>query len=139
MPYKIGFDGYWSKYDLNAQDITINAVYSCYSKISIFGYLPTRVESYRTTMVFRPYVTNAPDEYEIHWLVNGKDMGKSNSSGAYTVTEARETYDIKAVLLINNQIVAQSETETVKIKSTFIDKIRAFFRGLFGRLPVKTQ
>ncbi|MCQ2481811.1 MAG: InlB B-repeat-containing protein, partial [Clostridia bacterium] len=139
VPYKIGFDGYWSKYNLNAQDITINAVYSCYSKISIFGYLPTRVESYRTTMVFRPYVTNAPDEYEIHWLVNGKDMGKGNSSGAYTVTEARETYDIKAVLLINNQIVAQSETETVKIKSTFIDKIRAFFRGLFGRLPVKTQ
>ena len=139
VPYKNGFDGYWSNYKLEPKNITINAVYSCYSKISIFGYLPTRVESYRTTMIFRPYITNAPDEYEIHWLVNGKDMGKGNPNGAFTVTEARETYDTKAVLLINNQIVAQTETETVKIKATFIDRIRAFFRGLFGRLPVKTQ
>lgn len=36
-------------------------------------------------------------------------------------------------------ILAESETETVNVKTGFFAKLKAFFRALFGRLPKVVQ
>ena len=43
------------------------------------------------------------------------------------------------LLAADGEVLAESETETVKVNQSFFQKLIAFFKGLFGLLPTITQ
>ncbi len=139
VPSKQGAKGSWAKYSIIPSDLTIEAVYIYNTNVSIIGYAAQRNQSYRTTITFRPKVSNTPNVYEIHWFINGVDMGTGNSDGTYTVKEAKSTYTVQIKVYSNGIEAGHSEIETVNISNGFFEKIIAFFKGLFNSLPTFTQ
>ncbi len=139
VPSKQGAKGSWAKYTIIPGDLTIEAVYTYNTNVSIIGYSAQRNQGYRTTITFRPKVSNTPNEYEIHWFINGVDMGTGNSDGTYTVKEAKSTYTVQIKVYSNGIETGHSEIETVNISNGFFERIIAFFKSLFNSLTTFTQ
>ena len=76
------------------------------------------------------------DGAETHWFVDGKDVGTGDS---FTVKEAKKSYTIVAKYMDGDKVLAETEVETVTVKNGFFDKLKAFFRALFRKLPVVVQ
>ena len=74
---------------------------------------------------------------KIIWFVDGKDTGAAGRT--YTVKEATKSFTVQAKYILDGQTLAESETETVHVKDGLIDRIIAFLRRLFRRLPVVEQ
>ena len=73
----------------------------------------------------------------MHWFLDGRDV---YTGERYTVSQATESYEIQVKLFAaDGAVLAESNTETVRIKNSPFAKIIAFFRMLFGRLPVFEQ
>lgn len=73
----------------------------------------------------------------IHWFVNGTDVGTGSS---YTLNQMTEpSYTIQAKVIEDGEVLAESETETVNVKTGFFARLVAFFKNLFGLLPVYEQ
>ena len=54
--------------------------------------------------------------------------------------EAVNDYEVKVVVLdAAGNVIAESETETIKVNHGFIARLIAFFRMLFRRLPMIEQ
>ena len=110
------------------------------ASVSIKGYKAQREEEYKTTITFLPLVT-AEDgsvlpvsEYKnASWAVTGASFEK-NADGSITVKKATGDYSVSF-----SCFGQKSESESVAIKHGFFDKIKAFFRGIFGKLTVVTQ
>lgn len=93
--------------------------------------------SYRSTMIIHQTSENLPDGASVHWFKNGKDFGVGEF---FTVTEATEDFNVQAVVFDKDgSRIAESEVETVHVKTSFFAKLIAFFRDLFGTLPVYDQ
>ena len=106
-------------------------------QISIKNFIKSRSEAYKTTMIFSSLTMYAPTESVVHWYIDGKDKGTGET---YTVEKATGDYTVQAKLIDRfGDIIAESEIETVKIKSSFFAKLIAFFKQLFRRLPVIEQ
>ena len=102
--------------------------------ISIQRYQERIIASYKATIAFSAATTDAPEGSSVHWFVNGNDSGTGES---YTVRCATMSYTIQAKLVDRGgNILAESETETVNIKTGFFARLLAFFRMIFGLLPV---
>ena len=57
-----------------------------------------------------------------------------------TVEKAKADYTVQVKLLAaDGEVLAESETETVKVNTGFFAKLIAFFKQLFGKLPVLKQ
>ena len=106
------------------------------STIAIRNFQSNRKLDYRTTITFAAEVTNHADGGEIHWFVDSKDMGTGDT---YTMKEAKKNFTVQAKYMKDGKVLAESETETVTVKTGFFDKLIAFFRALFRKLPVLTQ
>ena len=65
-----------------------------------------------------------------------RDVGTGDS---YTVKEAKKSYTLVAKYMQDGAVLAESEIETVTVKNGFFDKLKAFFRALFKKLPVLAQ
>lgn len=129
---------FWEKYELGAYDITINAIYMEKPEINIRNYVTSRNESYRTTITFASDVKNG-GKGSVHWFIDGIDKGTGNGDGTYTVKEAKSDFSIQAKIYEDGVYTAYSKTEVVRINTGFFAKIIAFFKGLFGMLPVVEQ
>lgn len=80
---------------------------------------------------------NIPDT-KIAWF-NADNNQKINDGVEYNVSQATETFRVYAAAVDDNGRIiepSKSETETVTVKTGFIQTIIAFFRNLFGRLPI---
>lgn len=127
---------------LNAIDVErIEAIISTYEKvvptIKINNFKESRTEAYKATLTFSSTVTDAPEGSSVHWFVNGNDSGTGEN---YTVRRATKSYTIQAKLVDQSgNTLAESETETVNIKTGFFARLLAFFRMIFGLLPVMSQ
>ena len=122
-----------SRDDLIA-DFTIN---NAPSSISIKNFTTSRFESYKTTITFTATYENKPTGATIHWFINGIEKG---SGETYTVEKATSTYTVQTKLVAKDgRVIAESEVETVNINSGFFAKLIAFFKNLFGSLPVIKQ
>lgn len=104
--------------------------------VTIHGFKPTVEVDYRTTVKFSAVVTGPVDGGEIHWFVDGKDAGKGET---YTVKEAKKSFAVQAKYVKDGEVLDETETESVKVKSGFFDKLKAFFRALFKKLPILAQ
>ena len=107
------------------------------AEISVLNYVAERTEDYRATITFVAKADPIPDGATIHFFVNDVDQGANNIC---TVKEAKADYTVQAKLISSGgETICESLVENVKIKHGFFDKLKAFFRGLFRKLPVITQ
>ncbi len=104
------------------------------SYIKIAGYTESRTIDYKATITFHADVKNAS---EIQWDVEGADYTQ-NSDGSITVKNATSDFEVSCSAYGQNGIIS-SEKEKVSVKQGFFAKLIAFFRNLFGRLPVIDQ
>lgn len=121
-------------------DLTTFSVHNAPTKastIAIRNYCPTRTEDYRTTMTFTSIATDTPDGATTHWFINETDKA---SGETYTVIEAKNDFTVQAKLIgMDGKVIAESEIETVKIRTGFFAKLKAVIRAIFGRLPKVVQ
>ncbi|MCR5522746.1 MAG: DUF1542 domain-containing protein, partial [Clostridia bacterium] len=84
---------------------------------------------YKSTVIFHT-TAKAPDGYKIVWS-NGQEGDECK------FTAIKSEYKISAKLVNNStgETVQTTEEVTVKVSATFIAKIIAFFKSLFGSLP----
>ena len=105
--------------------------------ISIHNWVESRTIDYRTTITFSADpIQNPVDGASVHWFINGQDKGASDT---YTEKEAKATFTVQAKYMKGNTILAESEIETVNVKTGFFAKLKAFFRALFKKLPKVVQ
>ena len=71
------------------------------------------------------------------------DVRIGNDSGigeSFTLRNATQSFTVQAKLVDKNgNVLAESETETVRIKTDFFSILIALFRIIIGRLPVLSQ
>lgn len=108
---------------------TVNA------KIEIKNYKSSVSVSYRTTCTFT-YTGSLPSGTTVQWYVNGQNRGGGNS---VTVSQAKSDFTVKCVAVNNGKIIAESQTQTVRVDTGFFAKLVAWFKSLFGSLPSYNQ
>lgn len=126
-----------------AEDMTFYAVFEEIQEpvikpsVSIKNYVNVRTIDYKTTITFTVVTDNIPKEATVVWYKDGQRAGTGEN---FTVKEAKEAFTVQAKIEDESgNILSSSETELVKIKTDFFSKIIAFFRMLFGKLPIVEQ
>ena len=105
--------------------------------IEIVNYAAERTEDYRATITFTAKTDTLLGDAAIHFFINDVDQGANDTC---TVKEAKADYTVQAKLMSSGgETLCESLVETVTIRHGFFDKLKAFFRGLFRKLPVITQ
>ena len=105
--------------------------------VVINGFVPTKNVDYKATVTFTADLSNAPAGTTVHWIIDGKDVGTGET---YTVSQATKDYTVQVKLYdADGTELYTSETETVKVNTSFFAKLIAFFKQLFGALPKITQ
>ena len=104
--------------------------------ITIRNYTAEKTVDYRTTITFTADVQNAGDGGSVHWYMNGKDSGTGET---FTMHEVKASFNIQARYVKDGATLAESETETIHVKTGFFARLKAFFRALFGSLPKQVQ
>ena len=106
-------------------------------QVAIKGFVRSRSVDYKATVNFSAKATDAPAGAAVHWFVNGTDSGKGET---FTVSKATASYTVQAKLIgSDGKVLAESGTESVSVNTGFFARLIAFFRNLFGSLPVITQ
>ena len=106
-------------------------------EVAIANYMPSTTVAYKSTITFRSSVTNLPNGASVHWFIDGADKGTGDS---YTVKQAKNGFTVQCkVLDSSNTVLGESQVESVNVKNGFFAKIIAFFKMIFGALPVFTQ
>ena len=104
------------------------------TSISINNYVNVRTVDYKTTITFTALTDSMPEGAKIVWY---KDSQRAGTGEKFTVTDAREAFTVQAKIVDESgNVLNASETELVKVKTDFFSKIIAFFRMLFGKLPI---
>lgn len=91
---------------------------------------------YKSSITFAANVINMPEESEIYWFINDVFVAKGNK---YTHKQAKEDFTVQAKLIKNNDTISESEIEQIFVKNSFLYKLIAYLKGLFGFLPVLIQ
>ncbi len=114
------------------------------TEIAIRNYVAERKIDYRSTIVFTAEPKNLPADGRIVWVMtteSGETVCKSG--GNLIVDNAKEDFVFYARAEEKTSdgfaVVAISPEEHVYVKKGFFDKVKAFFRNLFHKLPVITQ
>ncbi|MBR4451703.1 MAG: leucine-rich repeat protein [Clostridia bacterium] len=98
--------------------------------VSVIGYNPQSEINYRTSVIYHCLHSALPNGVTAHWFLDDEDCGASET---LTVPEARDGYTIQVKLLDpEGNVMAESETETVKVRNRFFDKLVWFIRHLFN-------
>ena len=119
-----------------AKDLSFTAIYAPNSTVSIVNYVTTKEIDYKATITFTVEVDNPIDGASVHWFVDGEDKGTGET---FTVKQAQTSFTIQAKYIVNGNVLAESQQESVNVKTSFFAKLIAFFRSLFGSLPVVVQ
>lgn len=105
--------------------------------VDIRNFAYTCTVDYRTTITFTAITKDMPKNAAVVWYIDGQ---KSGEGEMFTVKEAKEAFTVQAKIVDKSgNVLNGSETELVKVKTDFFSKIIAFFRMLFGILPVIEQ
>ena len=118
------------------QDVSFTAKFIQGASVVIRNYTAEKKVDYRATITFTADVRNPVSGAEVQWFVDGKSVG---TGAQYTVREATKNVNVQAKYMQGTKTLAESEIETVKVASGFFARLKAFFRALFGRLPVVVQ
>ena len=98
----------------------------------------SKAYDYRSTITFKATVEKPLSGGQIHWFVDGKDVGTGDS---YTAENVKQGFSLQAKYYADSKEIpeAATEVEKVNVNTGFFAKLKAFFRGLFGRLPKVVQ
>ncbi|MCR5150857.1 MAG: hypothetical protein K6B52_06490 [Clostridiales bacterium] len=78
-----------------------------------------------------------PKGATIVWYLNGQKSGEGEK---FTVKEARESFTVQAKIVDENgNVLNDTETELIKVKTDFFSRIIAFIRMIFCSLPIIEQ
>ncbi len=92
---------------------------------------------YRSTVKFYAVEAAIPGGSKLCWYLNGKRDYASDGKGILVLTELTEQTAVQAKILgEDGSELAESGKVTVKVKGGFFQKLIAFIRGLFRKLPV---
>ena len=126
-----------------AKDMTFYAVFEkiqdpiVTTSISINKYVNVRTVDYKTTITFTALTDSMPEGARVVWY---KDGQRARTGESFTVKEAKEAFTVQAKIVDKSgNTLDSTETELVKVKADFFSRIIAFFRMLFGKLPVVEQ
>ncbi len=89
---------------------------------------------YKSTVKFTVSTVNMPGDAVIRWFKNGSPTDKYGES--YTETKATSGFRVQAKIIRGSIVLAESQEESVGVNGGFIQILIAFFRQLFGSLPV---
>ncbi len=131
VPEKEGFTGRW-EYELTANGAVVNAVYEAIAaKISIhkMSMFNNQTVKYKSTITFYADVENGNG---VEWSVSGASYSV-NADGSCTVKQAKNDFTVSCKTVNAAGETVKSETETVKVKHGFFDKLIAFFKLLFNK------
>lgn len=104
------------------------------AKLSILAYPETLKVDYRATVVFHTKAEAMPEGAAVKWYINGTEKA---SGGDFTLSDVKADSTVQAKLVgSDGTVLAQSQTVKVQPKTGFFAKLIAFFRSLFGKLPV---
>ena len=138
MPEKQGYTGVWAEYTLTPGGITVNAVYTQVTQpqlqpaVEIKNFEKQSETGYKENKTFEASASDLPDGAEIHWFVNGKDVGKGQS---FTVEAPEEDYTVQAKVIDGEgNVIAESDTASVKVKNGFFDRLKAFFASIIEKI-----
>ena len=137
VPTKEGYEGKWEEYKLAAGGITVKPVYTEIpaEEASDEPAAPVAVEGnrsanlgYKENQTFTADVTDIPEGAEIHWFVNGEDVGTGSE---YTVVGPKEDYTIQAkVIDKDGNVLSEGAEQSITVKNSFLDKVMFFFAYL---------
>lgn len=138
VPEKQGYTGVWEEYTLTPGGITVNAVYTQIPQpqlqpaVEIKNFEKQSETGYKENKTFVANASDLPDGAEIHWFVNGKDVGKGQS---FTVEAPEEDYTVQAKAVDGEgNVIAESDTASVKVKNGFFDRLKAFFASIIEKI-----
>ncbi len=138
VPEKQGYTGVWEEYTLTPGGITVNAVYTQIPQpqlqpaVEIKNFEKQSETGYKENKTFVANASDLPDGAEIHWFVNGKDVGKGQS---FTVEAPEEDYTVQAKVVDGEgNVIAESDTASVKVKNGFFDRLKAFFASIIEKI-----
>ena len=57
----------------------------------------------------------------------------------YTLVKAKKSYTVQVKYIKDGKVLAESQIESVNVKTGFFAKLTAFFRSIFGALPKVVQ
>lgn len=103
------------------------------TSIEIFDFSEDGIVDYKTTITFYATITGSESNMNVEWYVNGKHVFTGN---VYTISRVKDDFNIQAKLVQQDTVLDESEVENITVKNGLFDKIVAFFREIFGTLPV---
>ncbi len=104
--------------------------------VKIRNYSAAKTIDYRASITFTAVVEDAVTDAQVHWFVNGKDVGTGET---YTNKNVKKSFTVQAKYMKGTEVLTESETQTVNVKTGLFARILAFFRWIFGRLPKIVQ
>ncbi|MBR3439708.1 MAG: Ig-like domain repeat protein, partial [Clostridia bacterium] len=132
VPEKAGYAGEWEEYTLAASNITIKPVYANITSIQIENYEENSETGYKEDKTFTIKADDLPDGAEIHWFVNGEDVGTGES---YTVEDPTDDYTVQAkVIDKDGNTLDTTKVQSVKVRNGFFDRLKAFFAELIEKI-----
>ena len=98
----------------------------------------SKAYDYRSSITFKADVDNKLPGGQIHWFVDGKEVGTGDT---YTAENVKQSFSLQAKYYVDGKEIpeAATETEKVNVNTGFFAKLKAFIRGLFGLLPKVAQ
>jgi hypothetical protein len=132
VPEKAGYAGEWEEYTLGTSDITIKPVYANITSIQLENYEESSETGYKEDKTFTVKADDLPEGAEIHWYVNGEDVGTGES---YTVEDPTDDYNIYAeVIDKDGNTLDTTKVQSVKVRNGFFDRLKAFFAELIEKI-----
>ena len=132
VPEKQGYEGKWEEYTLKIGGVTVNAVYTSISKVTLDTESVSDTTGYKEDQTFTVDTKDLPEGAEVHWFVNGEDVGTGSS---YTVKDQTSDYTVQAkVIDKDGNVLTETEEQTVKVKNGFFDRLIAFLAALIEKI-----
>ena len=132
VPEKAGYAGEWEEYTLGTSNITIKPVYANITSIQLENYEENSETGYKEDKTFTVKADDLPEGAEIHWFVNGEDVGTGES---YTVEDPTDDYNIYAeVIDKDGNTLDTTKVQSVKVRNGFFDRLKAFFAELIEKI-----
>lgn len=119
-------------------NITVSAIFEAVNaslKIRNSSMYNGKTVDYKSTITFYAVYENCNN---IEWYVNGQIVS-ANADGSCTLKQVKDNVEIYCTAKDSNGNTIKSESETINVKHSIIDKLIAFFLGLFGLLPIFNQ
>ena len=127
VPERIGYAGTWEEYTFDVGGITVNAVYTMTANpsVAIDDYCAERKVIYHKTLTYTATAAEVPDGAEVHWFLNGEDVGALDE---LTVARATENYTVQAKIINmeDGSVLAESEIAEVHVCNGFFIRALVF-------------